>query len=76
MQEALILGLEDLGKVMATHSGVLPWHILWTEELGGLWSMGCRRVGHALETKHFLRVNLLGILGANLYHPSFCWDSI
>ena len=27
---------------MATHSSVLAWKILWTEEPGGLQSMGCK----------------------------------
>ena len=35
------LGEEDpLEKEMATHSGILAWSILWTEEPGGLQSMG------------------------------------
>ena len=35
------LGQEDpLEKEMATHSSVLAWRILWTEEPGGLQSMG------------------------------------
>ena len=35
------LGQEDpLEKGMATHSGILAWRIPWTEELGGLQSMG------------------------------------
>ena len=33
----LILGQEDpLEKEMATHSSILAWNILWTEEPGGL----------------------------------------
>ena len=41
------LGQEDpLGKGMATHSGILAWRIPWTEEPGGLQSMGSQRVGH------------------------------
>ena len=41
------LGQEDpLEKEMATHSSILAWKILWTEELGGLQSMGLQRVGH------------------------------
>ena len=41
------LGQEDpLEKEMATHSGSLAWKIPWTEELGGLQSMGLQRVGH------------------------------
>ena len=35
------LGPEDpLEKEMATHSHILAWRIPWTEELGGLQSMG------------------------------------
>ena len=33
-------------KGMATHSSILAWRILWTEEPGGLQSMGSQRVGH------------------------------
>ena len=40
------LGKEDaLEKGMATHSSILVWRIPWTEEPGGLWSMGSQRVG-------------------------------
>ena len=39
------LGQEDpLEKEMATHSSILAWKILWTEEPGGLQSMGLQRV--------------------------------
>ena len=35
------LGQEDpLEKGMATHSSILAWRIPWTEESGGLQSMG------------------------------------
>ena len=37
---------DPLEKGMATHSSILAWRILWTEELGGLQSMGWQRVGH------------------------------
>ena len=41
------LGWEDsLEEGVATHSSVLIWRIPWTEELGGLQSMGSHRVGH------------------------------
>ena len=41
------LGWEDpLEKEMATHSSILAWKIPWTEEPGGLQSMGSQRVGH------------------------------
>ena len=43
----LILSQEDpLEKEMATHSSILAWQIPWTEEPGGLQSMGLQRVGH------------------------------
>ena len=41
------LGWEDpLEEGMATHSSILAWRIPWTEEPGGLQSMGSQRVGH------------------------------
>ena len=41
------LGQEDLlEKGMAIHSSILVWKIAWTEEPGGLQSMGFQRVGH------------------------------
>ena len=33
-------------KAMAPHSSTLAWRIPWTEEPGGLQSMGSHRVGH------------------------------
>ena len=36
----------SLEKGMATHSSILAWRIPWTEEPGGLNSMGLQRVGH------------------------------
>ena len=42
-----ILGQEDpLEEGMATDSSVLAWEIPWTEEPGGLRSMGLQRVRH------------------------------
>ena len=49
MQETCVwsLGQEDPPeKGMATHSSILAWRILWTEEPGGLLSMGSQRVRH------------------------------
>ena len=53
MLEAWVQSLsqEDcLEKEMATHSSVLAWRIPWTEEPGGLQSMGSQRVRHDRET--------------------------
>ena len=49
MQETMVrsLGWEDpLEKELAAHSRILAWRIPWTEEPGGLQSMGSQRVGH------------------------------
>ena len=49
MQEIWVqsLGQEDaLEEGMATHSSILAWRILWTEEPGGLLSIRLQRVGH------------------------------
>ena len=45
--EGRSLGWDDpLEEGMATHSSILAWSIPWTEEPGGLQSMGLQRVGH------------------------------
>ena len=41
-----ISGLYCVEKEMATHFSILAWGIPWTEEPGGLQSMGSERVGH------------------------------
>ena len=49
MQELRVLSLGQEGlleKEMATHSSILAWRIPWTEEPGGLQSMGSQRVGY------------------------------
>ena len=60
------LGPEDpLEKEIATHSSILAWRILRTEELGRLQSIGSQRVGHAwsdlacthCHLKNFLHVS-------------------
>ena len=40
----------SLEKVMATHSSILAWRILWTEEPGGLQSVGSQRVRQDRKT--------------------------
>ena len=45
--QVLFLGWENpLEEEMAPHSSLLAWRIPWTEEPGGLQSMGSQRVGH------------------------------
>ena len=38
--------LKKKKKEMATHSNILAWRIPWTEEPGGPWFMGSKRVRH------------------------------
>ena len=48
IQEIRVQSLDQedpLGKEVATHSSILAWRIPWTEELGGLQSMGLQKVG-------------------------------
>ena len=59
MQETQVqsLGREDpLEKEMATHPCILAWKTPWTEEPGGLQSMGSQRVEHGLATNTSLVV--------------------
>ena len=50
------LGQEDpLEEGMATLSSILAWRIPWTEELGGLQSMGLQRTGHDWVTEEACR---------------------
>ena len=43
-------GEDPLEEGMATHSSVLTWGIPWTEEIGGLLSMGSQRTRYDLAT--------------------------
>ena len=57
MQETQVrtLGWKDpLKKEMATHSSIFAWKISWTEEPGGLQSMGSQRVGHDWVTNTYI----------------------
>ena len=49
MQESWVQSLcqeDPLEKGMATHFSILAWRIPWTEEPGGLWSVGSQSIGH------------------------------
>ena len=61
MQETWVqsLGQEDpLEKGMAAHSSTLAWRIPWTEELGGLQSLGSRRIRHNTHSVKQLQTRL------------------
>ena len=58
MQETWVLspGWENpLEKEMIIHSSILAWRIPWTEESGGLQSMGLQRVRHDQVTNTYNR---------------------
>ena len=64
MQDTLVwfLGQEDpLEKGMASHSSILAWRTPWTEDPGGLQSMGSQRVRHDWATKHSIAQRYLKI---------------
>ena len=46
MQVWALGGEDPLEEEMATHSNILAWNVPWTEEPGGLQSMGSQRVRH------------------------------
>ena len=49
MQETQVQSLgweEPLEKEVATHSSILEWRILWTEERSGLQSVASQRIGY------------------------------
>ena len=54
---------------METHFSILAWRILWTDEPGGLYSIGSQRVGHdyVIVILHTTGVNILEINNFNLF---------
>ena len=65
------LGWEDpLEKGVAIHSSILAWWIPWTEEPGGLQSMGLQRVGHNWLTNTLTSVLLSPVSPTAKFHCS------
>ena len=60
------LKTQDMGALliwgMATHSSILAWKILWTEEPGGLQPRGLQRVRHDLASKQTTPISLWSVL--------------
>ena len=57
------LGPKDpLEEGMTTHSSILAWRIPWTEEPGGLQSIGSQRVRHTEVTGHAHTLKLYNCL--------------
>ena len=68
-QETRVLSLsweDPLEKEMATHSSTLAWKIAWTEEPGGLQSMGSQRVR---QDRDFTFTFFLSFKLSNLMQP-------
>jgi len=57
-----------LGKEMSAHASILAWRISWTEEPGGLQSMGSQRIRHDWATN---TMNLVNSLLCFLYSVQF-----
>ena len=52
MQVPFLGGEDTPEEELATHSSILVQKIPWTEESGGLQSMGSQRLGHDWVTEH------------------------
>ena len=65
---------------MATHSSIPAWEIPWTEEPGGLQSVGSQGVEHALMTKQQKQIIYLDVYWMveiklkNLHHTVSSWS--
>ena len=57
------VGNIPLEKEMATYFSMLVWRVPWTEEPGGLQSMGLQRVGHDRAYTNTQAVSVLKSLG-------------
>ena len=72
------VGWEDaLEEEMATHSSSLAWKTLWTEEPGGLQSMGSRTVRQDWMTNTFT-FTIMGTLVLDLSYQGFLkkWSNV
>ena len=64
MQETQVWSLnqeDPLEEVMATHSSILAWRIPWTEEPGGLQSIGSQGVGHHWSDWAYMNTYYVGL---------------
>ena len=63
-------GKDPLGKEMATPSSLLAWEIPWTEERGGLQSMGSQRVGHLATKQQAQEDTVIGLSPSRHNRPN------
>ena len=59
---------------MATHSNILAWRIPWTEEPGGVQSMGLQRVGHDGSNLAPMHTRCVGNGIVKNTLPPHCWN--
>ena len=73
MMRVQSLGQEHpLDEAMATHFNILAWEIPWTDEPGGLQSIGLQRVGCNLVTKQqCIYISSLSLPNLGSIDPSF-----
>ena len=79
MQETRVPSLcweDSLEKGKATHPSILAWRIPWTEESGGLQSMGSQRVSHDWVTNIFTSSRIVSELVHLSLHCVKCWGYI
>ena len=53
------------GSEMTTHPSILAWRFLWTEEPGGLQSVGSQEVGHDLAIQQWFVLKLANLIKQN-----------
>ena len=74
MQETQVQSLSrkhPLEKGMATHSSILAWRTLWTEEFGRLQSIGSQKVRHNWATDTFTFL----FMSSNMVFKQKCYVS-
>ena len=71
------LGQKDsLEEDMTTHYSILAWRIPWTEEPGGLQSMGSQRVGHDWATNTHTHFSISSLISPWNVLAHLTWDSL
>ena len=67
--------LEDpLEEEMAVHSNIFAWKSLWTEEPGGLQSMGLKRVRYDLTSEHTCTLDIISKWNISFFKFKYVWQ--
>ena len=75
MSSSAVLGRPP-GRLMATHPRILAWEIPWTEEPGGLQSLGSRRVRHFSTAPFALTHEAFLLYSHIIYNSHFIHSSV